>query len=255
MTRKTKNVWAALMTAGVLAALSSAQAAEVTVGADVVSAYVWRGITLNADPVVQPSINIVHPSGITLNVWGNFDLGDDDQVYKENQFSEIDIALSYAIALDPLEITFGYTEYTYPGMGDFDEETRTPSQGSEDREVFVGASAEVLPGLSLGVKAYYEFEHVKDVYAIAEMAYGMEITDALSVRVYGSIGYTGKDASEGGEAGFHEYLLGISSAYAITTNLEVSAFVNFVDNVDSDVLPDELIREDVFGGVSAYYTF
>ena len=204
MTQKTKNVWAALMAAGVLIALPSTQAAEVTVGADVISAYVWRGITLNADPVVQPSVNIVHPSGIVLNIWGNFDLGDDNKAYKENQFSELDIALSYTVELDPIAITFGYTEYTYPGMGDFDEETRIPSQGSEDREVFIGASADVLPGLSLGVKAYYEYEHVKDLYAIAEIAYGMEITDALSVRVYGSIGYTGKDASEGGVSGFHE---------------------------------------------------
>jgi uncharacterized protein (TIGR02001 family) len=255
MTKGTQKIFAALVTTALLSAIPSAQAAEVTVGTDVISSYVWRGITLTADPVVQPSVDIAHPSGFGLNVWGNFDLGDDDGVYEENQFSEIDISLSYTLDLDPLSITVGYIEYVYPGAFEVHEITGEIEHVKADREVFVGTSAELLPGLTLDVTAYYEFETVKDIYAIAELAYAMDLTDALSLSVYGSIGYAGKDAAAGGESGFHEYLVGVSTAFAVTENLELSAFVNYVDSVDSDVLPDEFIREDVFGGVSAYYSF
>ena len=102
-------------------------AADVTVGTDINSAYVWRGITLNDSFVAQPSIDIAAPNGIGLNIWGNFDL-DDFEIDGEEQidsgnFSEIDLTLSYAVPLDMdgVELSMGIIEFLFP---DADGSTR-----------------------------------------------------------------------------------------------------------------------------------
>ncbi|HMA84159.1 MAG TPA: hypothetical protein VKN73_00520, partial [Desulfosalsimonadaceae bacterium] len=45
---------------------------------DVVSAYVWRGITFNDGLVVQPYVDVAAGNGFAINVWGNYDIDDYD---------------------------------------------------------------------------------------------------------------------------------------------------------------------------------
>ncbi|MBU2508350.1 MAG: hypothetical protein KJ799_16760 [Bacteroidetes bacterium] len=63
---------------------------EVTVGADVVSRYVWRGLIINTTPNVQPSVAFSH---------GNFDAG----VRGSYTFAE-----SQALS-EENDLSFGYT--------------------------------------------------------------------------------------------------------------------------------------------------
>lgn len=256
MSKVSKVVAGGLMASLLMMGPATLQAAEVTVGADVASSYIWRGITLNADPVVQPSVAVEHESGFALEVWSNFDLGDDDGAFAEREFSEIDFDVSYTLDVEGISLTLGYIEYTFPAAGgSVDEETGDVSVVTADREIYVGVGAELIEGLGLSLTAYQNLAASDTTYVVLAAEYGMEVIEGLEVGVNGSIAYGAKGATAGGKAGMHDYLVGISAAFEVAEGLEVGAFFNYVGSLDSDVLPDEAVREDFFGGVSLYYTF
>lgn len=256
--KKLSKVVATGLVAGMLMMSPAAvQAAEVTVGADVVSSYVWRGITLNKDVVVQPSVAVAHESGLALEVWANFDIGDDDGTYAKRQFSEVDFDLSYTLDLDVASITVGYIEYTFPGYGDVvivDDEV-VGMQASADREIYASIGAELLPGLGLDLTVYQNLATSDGTYAVLGAEYGLEVIEGLTLALNGSVGYGAKGATAGGKSGWHDYLVGLTAEMEVVEDVSVAAFINYVGSLDSDVLPSEAVREDVFGGVGVYYTF
>ena len=244
MSKMQKIVGAGLVAGAIMVAGATVNAADVTIGADVVSSYVWRGITLNKDVVVQPSVAIEHPSGLALEVWANFDIGDDDGTYAERQFSEVDFDLSYSVDIEMVTLTIGYIEYTFPG-----------AQASADRELYVGVGAEVLPGLSLDLTVAQNLATSDGTYAVLSAEYGYEVLEGLTLALNGSVAYGAKGVTLTGEDGFHDYSIGLTAEKDVAEGLSVSAFVTYVGSLDSDVLPSEAIREDVFGGVGLYYSF
>ncbi len=263
MKKLNKVVAAGLMAGMLMVGPASVQAAEVTVGTDVVSSYLYRGITLNSDAVVQPSVDIAHPSGLGLNIWANFDLGDDDGVYEKREFSEVDFDLSYTVDFDAFSLTVGYIEYLYPSQTDVAEDAEgglTVTRLAPDREAYVSVGAELVPGLDLGLTVYQSMASSDGTYAVLSAGYGLEVIDGLTLGLNGSVAYGAKEATGSAllgepKAGWHDYLVGVSADMDVAEGLSVNAFVNYVGALDSDVLPSELVREDVFGGVGVYYTF
>ncbi len=257
MSKMQKIVGAGLVAGAIMVAGVTVNAADVTIGADVVSSYVWRGITLNEDVVVQPSVAIEHPSGLALEVWANFDIGDDDGTYAERQFSEVDFDLSYSVDIEMVTLTIGYIEYTFPGAGEVSwvNEDEFTLQASADRELYVGVGAEVLPGLSLDLTVAQNLATSDGTYAVLSAEYGYEVLEGLTLALNGSVAYGAKGVTLTGEDGFHDYSIGLTAEKDVAEGLSVSAFVTYVGSLDSDVLPSEAIREDVFGGVGLYYSF
>lgn len=253
MSKMVKIVGCGLLAGVLMVGPVATQAAEVTVGADVVSAFVFRGVTVNKDAVVQPSLSVSHPSGFAIDVWGNFDIGDDDGAYAERQFSEIDLELSYTLDLDVVSLTLGYCEYTYPAAPLVAEGENGFAKA--DREAYVAIGAELVPGLGLTLSVYQDLSTSDGTYAELGAEYGYEVLDGVTFAVNGSVAYGAKEVTGGGKAGWHDYLVGLSADIDITEDVSVTAFVNYVGSLDSDVLPSELIREDVFGGVGVYFSF
>lgn len=256
MSKASKVVMCGLMAGMLVAGTATVSAAEVTIGADVASSYVWRGITLNKDAVVQPSLAVEHDSGFAIEVWSNFDIGDDDGAYVKREFSEIDFDLSYTVDLDMVSVTIGYIEYTFPAAGGFvDEETGESSVVTADREGYISLGADVIDGLSLELTAYQNFAASDTTYVVLAAEYGLEVADGLSLALNGSIAYGAKGATAGGKSGMHDYLVGLTAEYEVAEGVALSAFVNYVGSLDTDVLPKDVVREDVFGGLGLYYTF
>src|SRR6056297_3554188 len=119
-----------------IGAAGTALGAEAAAGADVASAYVWRGITFNDGLVVQPYVDVAAGNGFAINVWGNYDIDDYDNTLDENEFSEVDLTLSYALPIEPVDITIGHIEYLFP------------TGGSGTSEVFLSAYINPAGGLS-----------------------------------------------------------------------------------------------------------
>ena len=89
-----------------------------TIGVDMVSAYVWRGIKYSG-PAIQPSLEY-GIGGFAVGVWGSFDL--------VNGFNEIDTYASYTLDFG---LSLGVTDYYYQGSNAFEFTDTTGSHALE----------------------------------------------------------------------------------------------------------------------------
>lgn len=76
---------------------------DASVGADVVSGYVWRGQNLG-NAAIQPSASVSY-GGISLGAWGSYGIADADDT------KELDLTLSYTTG----GLTLGVTDYWFSG--------------------------------------------------------------------------------------------------------------------------------------------
>ncbi len=85
---------------------------EISWGAetDLNNQYVWRGILFDPGCVLQPDIWISY-RGFTCEIWGNAAFGEKDHFLEMN---EVDVSLSYAVALWKLEFESSFIYYQYP---------------------------------------------------------------------------------------------------------------------------------------------
>jgi opacity protein-like surface antigen len=224
----------------VLLGFGSAYAADATVGVDVNSAYVWRGITFNDGFVIQPSIDVTE-GGFGLNVWGNIDGDDYDDTLDSGEFSEVDITLSYGFDLEPVGVTVGYIEYLFP------------AGGLGTRELFLSLGMDIVGALSGGLDIYYDFDEVETFYMNLSLAYSASLNEKTSLDLGAGIGYAGDEYCADGDSGLYDYILSAGLSYAVSDSLSLGAAINYADSVDEDKLPDQ--DADFFGGVSIYYGF
>ena len=110
---KTVLTAAVLALACVLAGPARAQdEVAVSVGADIVSDYVWRGQVMNDDGALQPWADVGY-GGFTLNVFGSIDL-DDTPNDAQWEFSEVQVNASYTIPINTYALDVGAIYYNYP---------------------------------------------------------------------------------------------------------------------------------------------
>ncbi|MFP4532482.1 MAG: hypothetical protein ACLFNS_07350 [Desulfobacterales bacterium] len=224
-----------------LGAAGTAFGAEATAGADVASAYVWRGITFNDGLVVQPYVDVAAGNGFAINVWGNYDIDDYDNTLDDKEFSEIDLTLSYGFSLEPVDITVGHIEYLFP------------NGGAGTSEVFLSAYISPIDGISAGIDAYYDYDEVEDYYVSASLSYDVTLDSGLGLGAGASAGYAGEDFTLGPDDGLHEYTFSVNASYPVTDAIGFSAFIAYTDTFDEDVLPDQDV--DLFGGGGFSWSF
>lgn len=243
-----------VMVTAIVLASSSAWAAEATATLDFNSAYVWRGITFNDGPVAQPSLD-VSAGGFGINVWGNFDLDDYSDTLEKNEFSEVDLTLSYTFNVQSLEIGFGIIEYLFPAGGD------------GTRELFASIGMPIIGGLSAGWSFYYDVDEVESYYTEVSLAYAMALAEGLDLEVGGKAGYAGKDFAQAysgaaTDGGFYDYGLYMGLSYAFSDALSLGASVHYTNTLDKDVLPSADIDNGIYGhdtewiaGLTISYSF
>jgi len=82
---------------------------EVSADIAINSKYIWRGFTLDDDPVMQQGI-YVSAYGFTASVWGSFDIDADDSLNSD----EVDYAIDYTHEFDKFSLSIGHTYYDFP---------------------------------------------------------------------------------------------------------------------------------------------
>jgi hypothetical protein len=228
---------------------ASAGAAEATVGADVASAYVFRGVTFNDGFVLQPYVDV---SGlpIDLGFWANMDLDDMDGDLTSGEISELDIWLSYTLPLgiDGLDVSVGYCEYLYPGIGGGVNEQGEEEQGEADRELSLTVGLSEIP-LAPELTLAYGVGGAPDKSLHAELGLGqsVDLCEDVSLDLGASVAYESPDE---GDDGFSYYTASAGLSYAF-----LSASVTYVGQIDDDVLTDDDYDVEVYGTVGASYTF
>ena len=203
------------------------------------SAYVWRGITFTDGAVFQPSFTSAHHKGLSLNVWGNLDVDDSNDL--SGDFQEIDLTLSYALPIESSwAVEVGYIEYLFPN-----------GVGEGTREVFTTLAWEgaVTPSVSL----YYDFDEVDDLYANFALAYARTF-GAFDLEIAASAGHAGDDfalSAGGAEGGLFDGHLSLTLGYS-TGRYSLAAFVAYTDTLDDAALPDQDVG--AYGGFSVSFS-
>lgn len=226
---------AVMAAAGTMAASVMAVEAEITLSVDVASAYVFRGVTFNDGPVLQPGME-AEIGDFVIGVWGNIDLDDFDGTLEKGQFSEIDVYAAYALPVEFMDIAIEYCEYTFPG-----------AEGKAEREVALAFGMDVPLSPTLLVAYGIDGGIKKDLYIELGVGYEMDVADMFSVELGATIGYLSPDE---GDSGF--------SAYSLTAGVAKGPFyasVTYVGQIDDDVLTDEDYDVDVYGLLGMAFTF
>lgn len=219
-----------------------------------VSKYVWRGLVLNPDPAVQPSVTFAHPSGWSFNVWASMDttdagigIGYGD---KSGSFTEIDYTLNYAFSALGKSMNAGVVAYTFPHTN-FDETS----------ELFynVGFGGMLSPSLSLN----YDFDQVDGLYAALGVSHSVDMplgeNKTVPLSFAAKIGYATADYNDfyfGGndKAAFTDAMISVSAPIAMG-GFKLTPTLYYTMVVDSD-LRDAVVDPDNFViGLTGSYAF
>ncbi|MCU0857321.1 MAG: hypothetical protein MUC65_02825 [Pontiellaceae bacterium] len=223
MKKKTIMITAAALAAGIVSA------ADVSVTADFASAYIFRGVTFNDGLVFQPGAKISglpipeEFGSIALGTWANFDINDNGL---GKEFTEVDYYVAYTLPVTNADLGVTYTEYTYP------------QGGAADREVAFSAGKAIgETGLYPSIALNYGLEGVpeKDCYIQGGLDFSMSLTEELSFSTGIKVAYLINDS---GTDGFSDAVAKAGLGYTLTENWSLSASLNYVAQLDDDILPD-----------------
>lgn len=232
MTNRVSKTVASLAVTAAMSLPALAEEVTGSAGADVTSAYIFRGGTVNDEVNVQPFID-ASAYGVTVGTWANFNTD-------ASQFDEIDYYVGYELPLGedvPVSASLGYTEYTFP-TGEDDEGVALEA----DREISLSLGLDTLLAPSLFVGYGLEGPFLDEgIYIEASVGHDLEITEDLAVSLGASIGYEAGDNYD--ENGFSHALLSAGTGFG-----PLSISVNYVVETDSDVLE---VDEDFFVTIGA----
>ncbi|MDA0989900.1 MAG: TorF family putative porin [Verrucomicrobia bacterium] len=218
------------------AATVRAEDGSASAGADVVTAYIFRGVTINDDVNVQPWLEGSF-YGVTIGTWANFNS-------KPSQFDEIDYYAGYDLPLEdsPVGLSLGYTEYTYPTAPapTTDPVTGVVTGTEADREVSISASLDSILSPSLAVYFGLEGPFLDEgMYIELGLSHEVAVDDSLTVSGGATLGYEAGDNYV--ENGFSHLTLSLGASMGA-----LAASVNYVVETDDKVL---VVGEDFYGSV------
>ena len=266
----------ALLILAAVAAPVSAWAAEGSVYADVLSAYVYNGLQYNDEAVFQPGLDVAGPLGLGYSLWANMDLTDNPASTAPNsadKWSEVDLSLSWALPVKgPVGLSVGGLYYIYPQSsstvatnadGSVESVSRAPDDGSY--QVYVKASADDLP-LAPAVKFCHELDDQNDWIVLFTVGHGFDLMDKLALNLGAVLGFAGDyyvESNYGSGAGsaFTHAQFDASLSYALTEKASVALKGSFSTLLDGDVRDDVdaggvyADKDILFGGVNASYSF
>ncbi len=198
--------------------------------------------------VVQPSVTIAK-GPFSLNVWGNWNASEN----AANDTGEIDYTAAYTL-LDTDDVTMdvGMIFYTFPGNG---------NSAPHTEEVFASTTFNSIlftPVASI----YYDVDQVDGFYGNLAISQGVEISDAMTAEIGGSIGYGTKNFNQyyfgnnTHNGAVNDYNVYVSTEYALTENLTLGALLQY-SALDSGV--DDSGNYDandlIWGGINLSYKF
>lgn len=149
--------------ATVVVSFSSAKAAEVDLGTDVVSSYVWRGM-YQTGTSIQPAVGL-SVGDFSLSAWGSTDIASLGS-------KEVDFTLGYAVG----GFSVAVTDYWWSGQG-------VNYFGSNDHYYEAALAYEFESGFSIGVATMFAGKEDQDengdqyFSTYIDLAYGFAVND------------------------------------------------------------------------------
>lgn len=217
-----------------------------------VSKYIWRGIELNPDAAVQPSLTVSHPNGLSFNFWGSMDTT--DVVGESGSFTEIDYTLSYEFKAADHDMTAGLIYYAFPN-----------TSFASTSEVFAGMcfGGALSPTLSVN----YDFDEADGYYLSLSGGYACPTPwskKAPEVGLSAKVSYGSSDYNEFYYPGvtkgaFTDALFSASMPIAVNDKVTITPSISYSLAIDGDVKDSleaaGLDENNFFIGVTASSSF
>ena len=176
----------------------------------VISKYIWRGIEVNEDPVLQPSMTVAY-GGFSFHSWGNMDLtdfGKDECVYtgdcesRAGQFTEIDLTLDYSHSFDNFTLGAGIISYQFPNW----------DESEDTHELYLAMAYDCL--LQPALTIYYDFDEVEGFYTNFSVGHSFVINDKVAIDLSASVGY--------GDSDYNEVYFGVNDSVLVDANCSIA---------------------------------
>ncbi len=211
------------------------------------SKYVWRGINLVDDWVFQPSVTGAY-RGLSLNVWGNMELSNEN-VYPGHgdaagDFTEIDYTLDYSWAWRRLNFSLGTIYYDFPNTG-----------LASTLELYgaVGLDAPLAPTLTV----YQDVKEADGTYAALSVSHAFEDVWSPAEGVAVSLDLGASVAA--GSSNFNKFYYGVDDEGLADLLLSVGLPVRLGErwtlrpSASFSTLLDDDIRSSVSDASNAWY--
>jgi hypothetical protein len=220
------------------------------------SIYMWRGIMLDGDPVIQPGIYIKTPESklgrLKFGYWVSHDLENKDALHS----SETDYIADYTYNFPKFDLSLGHIYYDFPDA--------LPADGAPkgfSREVYAGVA---FPKVFLSPSIYYYYDYGKKEEGGGEGSYTMlSLAHSIPVSLFGKyscsldfaghVGHNNKQyyRGKGGDAA-----VGAGFTVPLMKGLTMKPNINY--SVPWGNLEDEDIgnqKSRFYGGVYLAYSF
>ena len=274
----------ALTILAALAVPAATLAAEAEITADVMSAYVYRGIVANDEAVFQPGLDICGPFGLGFSLWGSMNLTDNESAWYPDtlgKWGELNLGLNWTLPLEgPVSVTVGGTYFVYPQDSSevvIDDETGemvldadglprlTKAPADDNYELYVELAAEDIL-LSPTLTLCHDLANTDDWIVLLAISHSLELMDKLSLDLGAEVGFAGEyyiaenyDSDTGSAWSHVQFDAGLT--YTLTEKLSIGLKAAFSSILDSDVR-DAIDAEDphadkdfFYGGMTACYSF
>lgn len=239
-----------LIIAFLLLATATTSLGQVTVGADMVTRYIWRGLDFmpggtntEAAPGFQPSVTYaIGETGLSANAWANFAMTRRNEQAILNA-DELDLTLSYDPTFGPVGVTAGITHFNNYRIDDW------PNEFSTNYELYGGVYYADSP-FTPGVTIYYAMnEDAWDGYYVQfSSGYSLAFQDNPSLDFGFSAGY--QDQSLFAESGISDINLSVGTTLA-TGNISLTPSFTMTYVPEKGNYHDHLI---FFGGLGFYFS-
>ncbi|MBI9070008.1 MAG: hypothetical protein JEY94_00320 [Melioribacteraceae bacterium] len=214
-----------------LTLLNFINAQELSVGTDVVSRYVWRGLDFGNSPSVQPGISYSN-GGFEAGTWGAFTT--DSQA---SGVDELDLYASYSFSLGKSNLSLVVTDYYFPNagvkLGNFNNYDDESGAGAHIFEV--GASFTLSEAFPLSISAYSNVYNDEDNSMYFEVGYSTSVKD-VSLDLFAG-GTTGGDNEFYGTADLNIINVGltVSKEIKITESFSLPVFGSYIINPNLEI--------------------
>lgn len=192
------------------------------------SKYVWRGMLLVDDPVMQPSVT-VGVGNFSVNVWGDYNFTDIND--KQHEWDEIDITLDYTIPIADFSIPVGLINYTFP------------DGGADTTELYLGVAYNWI--VTPSVTAYYDIDQVAGGFYIkGALDYSLELPEVIkmvtsSFDIGASIGWGNNEYDKVyfsvDESHFSDWSVYASLPIGFCKYFTITPMVTYTSLVDSEI--------------------
>lgn len=230
-----KKVIVTIIASGLIASVSSA---ATSVTADFATAYVFRGITVVDDLVVQPGIEVdgfgwpEEYGSIALGAWGSTAPFEDSY----NNMRETDWYVVYTLPelVTNLVLSIGFTEYQYVG-------------DPGEQEINIGAAFALCDEVTIGGSANFMVDDENtatedQIYVDLYAEYALEVSESLDASVGALIGIieqgNGNDSDNGWDDGFNQYELHAAFGYAVNELWSIGGSLAYIGQLNDNVLTD-----------------